>query len=366
MLPSPPLDRLLPLLLSVWRGAPGPVDGLTTHEADAVAAGVKELSRGLTGDRTLAGAAYLSRADLLGAYLLYYWPVSFAETLFALRQAGIRRGGRALDLGSGPGPGAFALLEAGWTDVTAADRSPEALDMARRLAAADGKTLGTLVWDADTGLPTGGPWDLIVAGHFLNELASGAPDRINRRVGFLKALAGKLTPGGRVLILEPASHGPNADVLAVRDAVSSMGWGIAGPCFFQGPCPARAAGAACHDVLKWKVPHVVAQTARRAGIDKRELPFTWLVLRPQGAPVAEPSVVRVVSEPMMNKAGRRRVVVCGTTGRFSLSAPGIYRSPPWLRIGRGQAVRVTDPEIREGGWGVGPATQLGPADRKPE
>jgi hypothetical protein len=108
---------------------------------------------------------------------------------------------------------------------------------------------------------------------------------------------------------------------------------------------------------------LVAQTARRAGIDKRELPFTWLVLKPSGAPPADPALVRVVSEPLLNKAGRRRVVVCGTAGRFSLSAPGPYRSPAWIHVGRGQALRVVDPEPRDGGgWGLGPATRLLPPE----
>lgn len=354
----PPLERWLPHLLSVWREGPGPSDGLTTPEADAVASGVKELSKGLTGDRSLVGKRYLGRSDLLGAYLLYYWPVSFAQTLFALKQGNVARGGRALDLGSGPGPGAFALLEAGWKSVTAADRSLEALELARKLAARGGQALETVVWDADAGLPPGGPWDLIVAGHFLNELAAGAPDRVAQRAAFLQKLAGRLSPGGKILVLEPASHGPNADALALRDAVVAGGWSVSGPCFFQGVCPARAANAACHDVLKWKVPHLVAQTARRAGIDKRELPFTWLLFSPTPLPAADPALVRVVSEPMLNKAGRRRVVVCGVQGRFSLSAPGAYRSPLWLNVGRGQALKVTDPEPREGGWGIGPTTRL--------
>jgi len=355
---SPPLDRWLPHLLSVWRSGPGPADGLTTSEADRIAVGVKELSRGLTGDRSLVGQRYLARGDLLGAYLLYYWPVSFAQTLFALKQGSVARGGRALDLGSGPAPGAFALLEAGWNHVTAVDRSAEALAVATKLASLGGHRLETSVWDADQGLPAGEPWDLIVAGHFFNEMASGSADRIERRAAFLQALAGRLTATGRILILEPASHIPNAEALALRDALVAAGWGVSGPCFFQGACPARAAGAACHDVLRWKVPHLVAQTARRAGIDKRELPFTWLVVDPKGPPKVDPALLRVVSEPMLNKAGRRRVVACGAAGRFSLSAPGAYRSPEWIRVNRGQALRVTDPELREGGWGLGPQTRL--------
>lgn len=357
---SSPLARWLPHLLATWRGPASslPGDGLTAAEADTIAAGVKELSRGLTGDRSLAGARYLARGDLLGAYLLYYWPVSFAQTLFALRRAGVFRGQRALDLGSGPGPGALALVEAGWKQVTAADRSTEALALAQKLAARGGHRLETQVWDAESGAPKGGPWDLVVAGHVFNELAVGADDRIARRAALLKGVGAHLAPGGRVLILEPAAHGPNADALALRDEIAAAGWSIDGPCFFQGPCPARASGAACHDVLHWKVPHLVAQTARRAGIDKRQLPFTWLLVSPKRTVTADPERVRVVSEPMVNKAGRRRVVVCGASGRFSLSAPGAFRSPVWNAVNRGQALRVSQPEVREGGWGIGPTTRV--------
>jgi SAM-dependent methyltransferase len=356
MIPSP-LERWLPHLLSIWREGPGSSDGLTTAEADRVASGVKELSRGLTGERSLVGQRYLARGDLLGAYLMYFWPVSFAQTAWALRQARIPAGGRALDLGSGPAPGAFALLEAGWKQVTAADRSREALDTARKLAHRVGKSLETTVWEEGGRVPPG-PWDLIVAGHLLNEIASGEPARTERRAALMAELAAQLAPGGRILVLEPASHGPNADALALRDLLLTHGWSVSGPCFFQGACPALAAGAACHDVLNWKVPHLVAQTARRAGIDKRTLPFTWLSFQPGVAPASNPSLVRVVSEPLLNKAGRRRVVVCGTEGRFSLSAPGAFRTPAWNGVNRGQALRVTNPEQREGGWGIGPATRV--------
>jgi SAM-dependent methyltransferase len=343
-----------------------PADGLSTAEADRVAVGVKDLSKGLTGARELAGAGYLANDDLLGAYLLYYWPVSFAQTLSALRKAEIRRGAKALDLGSGPAPGAMALLEAGWTNVTAADRSAAALEKAQKLAQMGNFALTTQVWKAeDATMPAGGPWDLILLGHFINELAAGQGDRVARRAEFLQKLRGQLSPGGVILLIEPASHGPNADALALRDQVVARGWGVQGPCFYQKACPALAAGAACHDLLPWKVPHIVAQTARRAGIDKRELPFTWFALRPDG-PLPRPSGTnpryRVLSEPMLNKAGRKRVLICGEAGRFSLSAPGAYRSPLWLGVQRGDTLLITDPEQRESGWGIGEATRLAPGD----
>ena len=49
-----------------------------------VGAGVKQLSLGLTRDRKLAGARYMDDPKLLGAYLLFYWPVSYAQAREAL------------------------------------------------------------------------------------------------------------------------------------------------------------------------------------------------------------------------------------------------------------------------------------------
>lgn len=357
---SVPLDRWLPHLLDLWRSGSGPSDGLSTAEADAVARGVKELSQGLTGERRLAGARYMARGDLLGAYLLYYWPVSFAQTLFALRQGGISRGKRALDLGSGPAPGSMALLEAGWSQVTAIDQSSEALAVARQLASRGGYKLDTASWRSGEKLPGTGSWDLILAGHVFNEIGAGSLEALDERFELLEQLGDRLAPDGKVLILEPAAHGPNAQALGLRDRAAAAGWFIEGPCFFQGACPALATGSACHDVLHWKVPHLVAQTARRAGIDKRTSPFTWLVLSKRKGATVNPQRVRVVSDPLLNKAGRRRVVVCGAAGRFSLSAPGAYRNPVWNQASRGKSLVVKDPEVREGGWGLGPETKLLP------
>ena len=365
---QPPLERWLPRLLKVWRGPLRelPEGSLTTSEADRVAAGVRELSKGLTGQRELAGAGYLTNDDLLGAYLLYYWPVSFAQTLSALRKGDLRRGTKALDLGCGPAPGALALLEAGWTKVTAADRSQSALEKAQQLAQLGGFPLTTVRWSAEEDdLPPGGPWELVLLGHFLNELAPGKPDRIERRAALLEKIRAQLAPGGVILLIEPASHGPNAEVLALRDLMVVQNWGVLGPCFYQKSCPALAAGAACHDLLPWNVPHIVAQTARRAAIDKRELPFTWMAFRPSGAPAGDSAHYRVLSEPMLNKAGRKRVLVCGEAGRFSLSAPGAFRSPLWLNLRRGDAVKIENPEIRESGWGIGDETRLSTVNGAP-
>ena len=90
--------------------------------------GVLHLSKGLTRERALAGAPYLDDPKLLGAYLLFYFPLSYLQGRGVFSELG-RRPGALLDLGSGPGPLAFAGLDAGAREVLAADRSPRALSL---------------------------------------------------------------------------------------------------------------------------------------------------------------------------------------------------------------------------------------------
>src|SRR5262249_14574570 len=136
------LSRWIPRLLAVWRRSArspgGPSDRLSPTELRRVAAGVRRLSLGLTRERSFAGARYMDDPVLLGASLLFYWPISYAQARTVLGELAARP--RAvLDLGSGPGPFAFAALDAGASQVTAADRSKMALALARELAAEAGE-----------------------------------------------------------------------------------------------------------------------------------------------------------------------------------------------------------------------------------
>jgi hypothetical protein len=120
------LARWMPRLVAVWRRhqicRPPTLAG---RELKEIGQGVRALSAGLTRDRALVGARYLDDPRLLGAYLLFYWPVSYAQARAVLGELP-RRPRSVLDLGSGPGPVAFAALDAGASEVTAADRSAPA------------------------------------------------------------------------------------------------------------------------------------------------------------------------------------------------------------------------------------------------
>ncbi len=377
-------------------------------------AALKSLQRGLTGDRKLAGEAYFSEADYLKAYLLYYWPVSYVQATMALEE--LRARGelpeirRILDIGAGPGPASFAAIDAaahGAAEAgTAADRRPasatlvdwnaEALEAARRLAAIEARgpiDITTTRRDLEAAPRLeGGPYDLIVACHSVNELWKGETDALERRAALLSKAYGLLAEGGILLVVEPSATVTSRPALALRDSLLAEGAAAssgedalggkgasgrslrcAGPCPGSYPCPIAAAGGerSCHSTWPWTPPPMVADLARAAGLDRDSAKATWFALKkdPAKAPsqpatpasaAAPRSAIegdapgiagRVVSEPMLNKAGRVRYILCTPEGLATLSAkrddPAVQESG-FLDLRRGDCLRASGLERREG------------------
>jgi ribosomal protein RSM22 (predicted rRNA methylase) len=387
-------------------------------------AALKSLQRGLTGDRSLAGERYFSDADYLGAYLLYYWPVSYVQVTMALEELRVRRElpviRRILDIGAGPGPAPFAAMDASAAAVSAAgasadsgaaasapiratliDWNAEALEAARRLAAIEARgsiALETIQRDleADPRLEDG-PYDLIVACHSVNELWKGSADALERRVSLMRQARGLLADGGILLVVEPSATVTSRPALALRDrllakAESGQGRSLrcAGPCPGSYPCPIAAAGGerSCHSTWSWTPPPIVADLARAAGLDRDSAKATWFALKKEPAavpasaaaiaaaqspePGAPPSLAgRVVSEPMLNKAGRVRCILCTEDGLATLSAkrddPAAKESG-FLALRRGDCLRASKLERREGesNLGVAPGSRLEMTFRAPD
>jgi len=342
---------------------------------------VRDLSRGFTGRRTFAGERYLSDPELLGAYLLHFWPLSYAQARLCLEMILRAHNGRplraALDLGAGPGPMSLALLEAGVGNVLACDRSNAALSLARKIAAEHAHTLRTQQWDAmkSTGMPAG-PFDLIALGHTLNELWAGHPDRIALRVSLLERLGALLAPGGRLLIVEPALRETAQEAIHVRNALARGGFTIVMPCIWQADCPALPSGT-CHGEFDWKPPAEMTRLAHAARIGRETLKMAWFVLRSRDSAVmAEPNpaaspdggLYRVVSEPLLSKSGRIRYLVCGPWGRFALSAAKDCSGPgvkPFFSMKRGDVIRFSGASSRETGWGLDASSRVEAVERSP-
>lgn len=344
----------------------------------------RNLQRGLTGDRTLVGKSYMDDPGMLAAYLGYYWPASRAQCLAVLDRLDFLRSlnGDArsespartlIDVGSGPGPVASAFASRGTVRLSLLDQSPAALALAReKLAPGKVSTHSLDVRNPDPDrIEYWGQADCVSFGHSLNELWAGESGRIELRADLLTRYAEALIPGGYILVIEPALLETSRDLLAVRNLLVSRGWRVTGPCPGREslPCPALAAGPAhtCHETARWSMPEETARLARSLGLDREWLKMTWFALKPPLVPVEGPAsgegnsgpqngLFRVVSDPMLNKGGRVRKLLCGASGRFPLSAAAISGRDSGFqdydRLERGDFIAVTGQEIRENGWGM--------------
>ena len=336
------LDAWIPRLVAAWRRIRGSAaDGpsLTAEERRDVVAGAQRLSAGLTRERELAGARYFEDPQLLGAYLLLYWPVSYAQAASVLGELG-GVGGCVLDVGSGPGPLALAALDAGAGRALALDRSAAALAVAGALADAGAlaeaaprkRALETARWEPARPLPEG-PFDLVLAGHVLNELYG---DDLAARAALVESMLARTAAGGFVVLIEPALRETSRALLALRDRLVAAGATVRAPCLYRGACPALVRPTDwCHAERAWAPPPLVDELAHAAKLHRDALKMSYLVLQAPGAPwPALPGgrLFRIVSEPLPQK-GQYRYVGCGPEGRVrsccrrSTCATPIARSP---------------------------------------
>ncbi|MCX7787667.1 MAG: class I SAM-dependent methyltransferase [Spirochaetes bacterium] len=389
------IDRAyLSILLEAWQGNSSP---LQKEDLFRISQRVRQISRGLTGVRQLAGSFYLEDPISLGAYLLYYWPISYRAASFILSSIlpRLKKSYTALDIGAGAGPFTLALIDHGVKTVVACDRNAKTLNLLKRIAYRRNVSISTYLIDLEKGsaLPKG-LFPIITLGNLLNELWKDDPDRIRRRFLFVKSLLSSLEPEGRIVILEPALSSTSKELLQVRDLLTSDGTlFIEAPCFRQENCPALPEGT-CHVEVPWEPPSLVREIGRRARVsDRRSVKFSYLILRPSGSlsntstPLSlsngpEGLPHRVVSDPLTSKSGRVRYLVCGPCGRFPLSAekkkiqnlserkPGSLIPPRrggclsldpytvFFSLKRGDVVVFQGVEKRETGYGIREGSKL--------
>lgn len=352
------LERWIPRLLAVWRKARGKEGGpshtLTPSELKEVAQGVRQLSLGLTRERKLAGARYMDDTKLLGAYLLFYWPVSYAQARKVLGE--LSRPRTALDLGSGPGPMAFASMDAGAVDVTCADRSQPALNLAKALATEAEEALATRIWDPQkSNVVPQGSFDLITLGHVLNELYGKSDAAITQRTELVEKLLSQLKPQGTLLIIEPALKDTSRDLLKLRDALVGKGYTLKAPCLFQGNCPALVKDTDwCHADRDWRMPALVEALAKAAGLHKESLKMSYLAVSSKGQAwpaLPQGRLFRIVSEPLEGK-GRQRYMGCGPEGRIGLALQEKHRTSEneaFFQLNRGDIIAVGETQDKGDG-----------------
>jgi SAM-dependent methyltransferase len=229
---------------------------------------------------------------------------------------------RVLDVGAGPGPAGFAA--AAWlrahgrgVALTALDASADALAVLSRTWPRAWGPCVTRTWTAGAPLPDGA-FELIVASHAVNELFSSDSARTERRAALVEALAARLAPGGRIVLVEPALRRTGRDLLEVRDRIVSKGFSVLAPCLRQGRCPALERPRDwCHADRPWDAPPLVDRAAKAAGLARESLKYSYLVLGREPAPAAVEGRFRIVSEPLPEK-GKLRFFGCGEAGRVPI------------------------------------------------
>lgn len=196
------------------------------------------------------------------------------------------------------------------------------------------------------------PADLVIVGQVLSELdrALEPSARVAKHADLVESLMMRLTPGGAIMIVEPALRERTRHLHAVRDrlmhnAVSS----IVAPCLHRKGCPALAVGGEwCHDDRAVDLPPWLVPLARSAGLRWQRMTFSHLVLqRASEAPADEGTEgfrMRVISDLLVTK-GKSELFGCtegGTRVRLRLldrdHAPS---NADWYRASRGDELTLS-------------------------
>ncbi len=328
------LAEHVPALLARARallGLPGgPATELSPAEVRAAARAVLGLHDGLVGERALARPATYAGARL-GAYLLWWWPQTYAKTQAALRMTALPRAPRILDVGSGPAPAAIAALDLLGGEATCFDAAEAPLAEARALG------IGNTVRE----LPEGA-FDVTLVANVLSELDD--PIALLRRLG------------GTVAIVEPALRETGRALLRIRDALLAEGWFALAPCFTQRSCPALASAKDwCTAEVRWDPPPHFRQLAEGTGLRADEmLSYAPLILS-RTAPTPSDGIWRVVGIAPGEK-GKKRVWVCGGEERVALvrlDRDASPRNAAFDGLRRGDLVRLAGTKRRGDGLRLG-------------
>jgi ribosomal protein RSM22 (predicted rRNA methylase) len=324
-------------------------EGITPRKlAEAVA----ELSRIFTKQRNQLNQRYLDDPVFRAAYLQYFMPVNLAKVQVLLNEMPTPHPGGAfsvLDLGSGPGTGALAVLD--WwhqlamphaLSMITVDSSAAALMQARELwerycqaAIITRANLQTHEGDLERRtlvdqVQGRQEFDLIVLANCLNEVYVDAKDPIAMRVDLVREALSLLTLHGTLMIIEPALRETSRGLHQVRDRLlQEKQCSIYSPCLHEKSCPALVKPDDwCHEERAWDPPGIIQEIDEQVGFIKDALKFSYLLIRKDGKTIVErrPDLYRVVSELRVLK-GEKRAWLCNEQGRQEVGRQDRLASP---------------------------------------
>lgn len=389
----PPLDAAAQAALARLPEALERVRPLSAAHRRSLPEDIADLSRALTAERAELRRPYWSRPAFVSAYLYYFLPWNLVRLTRLFKGLPLPPPGRGeapallMDAGSGPltVPLALWLARPEWRSapvrVLALDSAAQPLELGRALFAAWGELLGEPVWPvrlergpveslAARALPLvrgdrARPW-LVTAANVLNEVRpargghSGvaardedagdaweaeAGDRVEEQLErLLEAWSPLLIPPARrgddaadaaasaLLLVEPGTRLGGTTMMRLREAALAGGLAAYAPCMHDRPCP-LARGAWCHFTFSPEgAPQWLAALSARAGLAKRSLSLSPLLLGPprserasgrsreEGATTPE---ARVLSSPFAVPGVRGQArYACATCGLALLEDAG--------------------------------------------
>lgn len=324
-------------------------EGLSSRK---LAQAVAELSLTFTKERDSLSVSYLNDRLLGMAYLQYFLPVNLVKIQLLLDEMPFPQTAEkfsVLDLGSGPGTGALAVLD--WwhqrglsqpLSLIAVDGSVEALKQVRQLwdrycGTANIEVTSLQTYEGDLRqrawmeqVKHRAPFDLIVLANCLNELYADVQNPIEMRTTLLTNCLSLLTTHGTLMIVEPALRETSRALLQVRDKLlREKHCTVFSPCLHEQNCPALVKPDDwCHDERAWEAPAVIQQIDAEVGFIKDALKFSYLLLRKDGQAITErrSDVYRVVSELRVMK-GEKRAWLCNEQGRQEIGRQDRLVSP---------------------------------------
>lgn len=352
--------------------------GAHHRPSESVLGGVSRLSEMFTRRGQGIGTAYLEDPQLCAGYLAYYVPVNLAKVHLLLEE--LRpvlppfqdKEFRVLDLGSGPGTGALAMLDwcsakflppASSIRMTVVDRSPVVLNVCTELWQIYTRQqhhhpirpLKTVEWNLEHSLPPDlrivreeNGYHLIIVQNLLSELFVGSSDPIGQRTAFVSQLLSCLEPAGSLMLIEPALRSASRALHQVRNnLLAGRRCSVYSPCLHDEPCPALIKPDDwCHEERQWETPPEIAGVDQEVGFIKDALKFSYVILRKDGEKMVPRNADyhRVVSELRVMK-GEKRVWLCDETGRSEIGRQDKERSPSNAAFDdwhRGAIIRVSE------------------------
>ena len=316
---------------------------------------IAELSRLLTNGRGERSLSYLSRPELLSAYLYYFLPWNLCRLCILLPglDLNLAAGDRIVDLGSGP----LTLASALWIsrpdlhniplEITCIDRSAPALEAGKKFFAAIGGSGNWKINPVKEGVDfrkTGvtrnqKPAALVCAINLFNEVYENLPHNLNR--GFdakglqqmaansARIMHGFASPSASILTLEPGVPQSGRFISFLRNAFLELERPPKSPCPHNGDCPLSGAKKKwCHfsydasNLWFGSAPEELKALSKAAGIPKERLVFSYLFTGSVSGNQAksDSEKVRVISDAFPLPSDKSHAV---KQGRYGCSAKGL-------------------------------------------